>query len=174
MEKTLEILKSLESRGIFKKYAIGGGIAATYYGEPTMAYDLDLFVFFPTGKDDLNLLTPTYNYLTGLGYSIEGDGILIEGVHVQFLPAYNPLIEEAVEESISVKFGSTNAQIFSLEYLMAIMVQTFRPKDKIRIENLLELIGQPDARLKFDSGKFSDILTRYGLRERWDDFIKGN
>jgi len=42
MEKALIVIKEMTRLGIIKSYAIGGGIAATYYIEPVLTYDLDV------------------------------------------------------------------------------------------------------------------------------------
>ena len=39
-----------------KAYAIGGGIAATYYIEPVLTYDLD--IFFIPASEGLDILAP--------------------------------------------------------------------------------------------------------------------
>ena len=46
MEKALLVIEEMTRLGIIKAYAIGGGIAATYYIEPVLTYDLDVF-FIP-------------------------------------------------------------------------------------------------------------------------------
>ncbi len=49
MEKALIVVEEMTRLGIIKSYAIGGGIAATYYMEPILTYDLDIF-FIPAKK----------------------------------------------------------------------------------------------------------------------------
>jgi hypothetical protein len=56
MEKTLQVIEEMTRLGIIKAYAIGGGIAATYYIEPVLTYDLDIF-FLPV-RDGLDELAP--------------------------------------------------------------------------------------------------------------------
>jgi len=172
MEKTLKVINSLVEKVIIRGYAIGGGVAATFYGESTLTYDLDLFVYFPTESDDLLILTPIFQYLKKLGYKVEGEGIRIEGVLVQFLPCGNPLIREAVDGAKTVPYNNIETRIVSPEHLIAIMVQTFRPKDKLRLENLLQLMNDPKAKFRMDKSKLLDILKRHGLKERWNDFIR--
>ena len=172
MERTLKVINSLVDKGVIRGYAIGGGMAAAYYGEPTLTYDLDLFVHIAGDRDDILLLTPIYEYLAGLGYKTEAEGVVVEGIRVQFLPPYNALIEEAIEKAVSVRYGSTDTRMVSLEHLVAIMVQTFRPKDKLRLANLLGLVNDPKAKAKLDIDSLADILIRHKLKKRWDDFVK--
>ena len=42
MNDAIEILKLLVTDGILSDYALGGGIAATFYMEPVLTYDLDI------------------------------------------------------------------------------------------------------------------------------------
>ena len=93
MEKTLQILNALERDGVLGRYAIGGAMGAMFYIEPVLTFDLDVFVLLPQ-KGDLILLTPLYEALKRQGYATEeGESVNIECVPVQFLPAYNQLLE---------------------------------------------------------------------------------
>lgn len=47
MEKALAVLNELEQAGILGRYAIGGAMAATFYAEPVVTFDLDIFVVLP-------------------------------------------------------------------------------------------------------------------------------
>jgi hypothetical protein len=97
MEKTLQVIEAMARQGIIKAYAIGGGIAATYYIEPVLTYDLD--IFFIPAKEGLDVLEPIYDFAKERGFSTQAESILIEGFPVQFIPAYNNLVREAVEIS---------------------------------------------------------------------------
>ena len=54
MDRALRVVEEMVRLGIIRAYAIGGGIAATYYIEPVLTYDLDIF-FIPVreGLDEL-------------------------------------------------------------------------------------------------------------------------
>jgi len=52
MEKTLQVLNALEEEGVFSRYAIGGAMAATFYVEPVLTFDLDVFVVLPQGPGE--------------------------------------------------------------------------------------------------------------------------
>jgi hypothetical protein len=45
--KTLQILNALERDGIIIRYAIGGAMAATFYAESVLTFDLHIFVLLP-------------------------------------------------------------------------------------------------------------------------------
>jgi hypothetical protein len=43
MERTLQVLNELEKSGVLTRYAIGGAMGATFYIEPVLTFDLDVF-----------------------------------------------------------------------------------------------------------------------------------
>ncbi len=99
MERTLQILNELERNGIMSRYAIGGAMGATFYTEPVLTFDLDIIVLLPETRAGRLALAPLYDALRAKGYAEEAECVLIEGVPVQFLPAYNALLEEALREA---------------------------------------------------------------------------
>lgn len=87
MRRTLRVLNELEQKGHLSRYAIGGAMGATFYVEPLLTFDLDVFVVLPQTSGGLLSLAPLYAALRARGYAEEGECVLIEGVPVQFLPA---------------------------------------------------------------------------------------
>lgn len=75
---------------------------------------------------------------------------------------YNDLIKEAVLNSIEKKFNKTIVNVITPEYLIAIMLQTFRAKDKERILRFLEEV-------KINYSALKNILIKFSLEEK---FIK--
>jgi len=165
MERTLKVLNQLERRRVITRYAIGGAIAMLFYSEPVLTYDLDVFFLLPPGPSALVTLKPIYDWLREKGYPAEKEHILIEGVPVQFIPAYNELVTEAVEKAAEIKFKRTKTRVLRVEHLLAIMLQTDRPKDRTRITQILE-------EASVDEKALSDILERHGLQEKWQAFRK--
>ncbi len=163
MEKTLRVLNDLERRKIIEKYAIGGGIGVIFYMEPVLTYDLDIFVLLPQTQSGLISLSAIYEHLQVKGHKAHQEQIMIEGVPVQFIPAYNDLVEEAVKEAREIKFKTARTRVLRVEHLLAIMLQTNRPKDKARMPQLLE-------QAKIDSDYLKEILQRHGLRKKWTEF----
>jgi len=95
----LQVLNELEQKGHLSRYAIGDAMGATFYVEPLLTFDLDVFVVLSQTGGGLLSLAPLYEALRTRGYAEEGECVLIEGVPVQFLPAYNALLEEALAEA---------------------------------------------------------------------------
>ena len=163
MEKTLKVINELERKGIIEGYAIGGGIAVVFYVEPILTYDLDVFVLLPKTEDRIVSVSPIYEFLREKGYKEQQEHVLIEGVPVQFIPVYNDLVEEAVKEAQEIKYGRTKTRVVRAEHLLAIMLQTYRPKDKARMTQLLE-------EGEIDPHYLSEVLGRHGLHKKWDAF----
>lgn len=159
MEATLSVLNVLESRGLLTRYAIGGAMALLFHTEPVATFDLDIFCLIPE-EGPLVTMAPLYEALRQAGHTIEAEHVLIAGIPVQFIPAYNPLILEALHESDERKFGDTPTRVLRLEHLLAIMLQTGRPKDRQRAALLA-------TGATFDEPRLLDILTRHGLTDQW-------
>jgi hypothetical protein len=157
MDKTLRVIEEMTRLGIIKSYAIGGGIAATYYIEPVLTYDLDVF-FLPV-KEGLDELAPIYDFARSRAYAEQAEALLIEGFPVQFIPAYNDLVREAVADPATLKYRGIEANVVKAEFLAAIALQTGRPKDRERVVRLLDS-GAVD-RVVLDG-----ILKRHGLEEQ--------
>ena len=162
MRETLKIINRMVKAGIIEGYAIGGAVAAIYYLEPFDTADLDIFVQVNATGSDLMILSPIYEYLTEQGYEAKGEFIYIEGIPVQFLPVFNPLIEEAVEKAQTIKYGRVATRIMRPEHLVAIMLDTGRPKDYLRISIFLE---QGTVKMR----SLNAVLKRHGLMKKWKD-----
>jgi len=126
MERTLQVLNALERDGAIRRYAIGGAMAATFYVEPVLTFDLDVFVLLPKTPGGLVTLAPLYAALRDRGYTEEGECVMIEDVPVQFLPAYNALVEEALAEAKEMSYETTPTRVLRAEHLVAIALQTGR------------------------------------------------
>lgn len=161
MDKTLKIIKELRARKIIQDFSIGGGIAVLYYVEPLLTYDLDIF-FIPI-EDCIDVLSPIYDYLKGKGYKTHGEHVLIEGVPVQFIPVYNELVREAVLNTAEIKYGRINTRVLGLEYLVAIMLQTNRAKDRVRLVKIFE-------EAKVDFRFLRKLLKKFNLLDKYSKF----
>jgi len=103
-------------------------MAATFYTEPVLTFDLDVFVVLSRGKGQLISLAPVYEALRARGYGEEKETVMIEGVPVQFLPAYNALVEEALGQAREIDYEGVSAHVLRAEHLIAIGLQTGRRK----------------------------------------------
>lgn len=163
MRRTLQVLNELERAGVLGRYAIGGAMGATFYVEPLLTFDLDVFVVLPRTSGGLLSLAPLYEALRARGYVEEGECVIIEGVPVQFLPAYNALLEEALAEALDASYEDTRARVMRAEHLVAICLQTGRDKDRERVR-----IFRGQAKLDVDY--LSGVLKRHNLETRWKEW----
>ena len=107
-------------------------------------------------------LGPLYKYLVDdRGYDADGEHIIIEGIPVQFLPPNTKLMEEALEKSVDIQIERGPTRVIGYEYLLAIMVQTGRNKDKARIVIAL------DSK-KPDTETLHEILRKHVLLDKWN------
>lgn len=159
MERTLQVLNQLERDGVLGRYAIGGAMGATFYVEPLLTFDLDIFVVLPQTSGGLTL-SPLYSELRLHGYSEEGECVNIEGTPVQFLPAYNPLLEEALRDAREILYEQTPTRVLRAEHLLAICLQTGREKDRERVRIFRE-------QAELDQTFLAEVLARHHLESRW-------
>ena len=158
MKETLEVLNDMVSQGIIRDYAIGGAMGAMLYTEVTTTYDLDIFVVFED-ETRIDILSPVYTYLRSRGYNEDiemKECINIEGVPVQFLPAIDNLVKEALDTANTIEYSDVPTKVFKSSYLAAICTKVGRPKDKLRRQMLLESEG-------FDNEEFKQILKKHNL-----------
>src|SRR5260370_40973939 len=122
-----------------------------YYVEPLSTYDGDIF-FIPVDKGLTAGIPALYAHLQSQGWQVEREHLMVSGFPVQFLAA-GGLTEEAVREAERIEFEGVPAKVFRAEHIVAMAASVGRPKDKARIEQLLQ---QADLA----KTKLSDILQR--------------
>jgi hypothetical protein len=105
-------------------------------------------------------LAPLYGELRSRGHVEEGECVLIEGVPVQFVPAYNALLEEALREARETLYEEVSARVVRAEHLIAICLQTCRDKDRERVRILRE-------QAELDMSYLAGVLQRHGLEGKW-------
>lgn len=72
MEEAIQGINQLPADRLIEKYAIGGAMPATFYVEPILTYDLDVFILLPESSG-VAVLTPLNEYLEKRGYYSEKD-----------------------------------------------------------------------------------------------------
>jgi hypothetical protein len=159
MKETLKVLNELETLGLYGKYAIGGAMAATFYAEPVLTYDLDIFILLPQ-SGGLAPLSPLYRKLREMGFKEKEECLEIHGTPVQFLPAFNALLEEALLEARETTYEDVPTRVVGPEHLVAICLQTGRAKDRERVRLIRE-----EAKLDID--RLVSIVRRHKLEDRW-------
>ena len=117
----------------------------------------------PKTVGGLLTLDPLYQALRTRGYAEEGECMNIEGVPVQFLPAHNDLLLEALAEARETLYEKTPTRVLRAEHLAAIAVQTGRDKDRERLR-----LFRRQARM--DDDYLKRVLARHGLEARWKEW----
>ncbi len=161
----LRVINDLVQQGLLEDYAIAGGIAVLYYTEPVLTYDFDVLCVFPNSGLLIDPV-PVFTYLKHRGYEFgKEDRISIEGIPVQFIPVSAGLAEEALQHAVSVTISGVKTKILTIEYLIAIMLQLNRPKDRAKTDLLIH-----NDEVTTDMATLVPIITRYELTERWKRF----
>lgn len=136
-------------------------MGAIYFIEPITTYDLDVLAILPETDGGLIDIAGLYRHLNkDLGFVLDGKHVIIGDVPVQFLPVFNDLLREALEEAVEIPVGGASSRVLSYEHLLAIMVKTGRPKDRLHLHLALESLSP-------DMDRLDGILRRHGLEDAW-------
>lgn len=165
MRDTLKVLLQIRDEGVLADFAIGGAIAASFYTPAVATEDLDIFAFLKPSLSGLLLMTPLYTRLQALGGRVENEYVVIGNWPVQILPAYTPLVEEAVACAVDRAFEDLTVRVVDANYLCAIALQTGRAKDYMRIHTLIESGHVQSERL-------AELVNRFGLTQRWETYVR--
>lgn len=165
MKATLQVLLQLRSENRLARFALGGAVAASFYIEAVATEDLDVFAIMEPAASGLLLLTPLYERLKQLGATLQDEHVVIHGWPVQILPAYTPLVEEAVAKAVDRRYEEVAVPVVTADYLCAIALQTGRVKDFQRVYSLIEA-GCVDA------AALRRLIASHGLQERWDAYAR--
>ncbi len=159
--ETIKIVNEMKSARTFENYALGGATAVIFYTEPIATQDIDVFISIKN-ESALTSLAPIYAYAESRKFPVRAEHIIIGDFPVQFLPTFNRLTAEAVENAGEFEIEATTVRVMSPEYLAAIMLDTARTKDFLRINLFLEndLI---------DIERLETILERHNLNEKWKE-----
>jgi hypothetical protein len=150
-------LNELVEEGVIQAYALGGATAILFYAEPVRTYDIDVFVFLPPQESGLISMEPLYRELKRRGYTPDAEHIMMFETPVQFLPAYNALVVEAVEHAVTHDYDGVPVQVIGPEYLAALALQTGGRHRRLRAEALIEAEGV------VDQAKLQSILDAYRI-----------
>jgi hypothetical protein len=165
MRIALETLLQIQREGLLQRFAIGGAIAASFYIEAVATEDLDVFAFIAPQPSGFVLLTPLYDRIKALGGHVHNEHIVIGDWPVQILPAFNPLIEEAVLHAPIQRFEDLDVPVISAHYVAAIALQLGRTKDYLRVD---ALIAAGACQLH----ELHALIDKHKLQERWDIYVR--
>ena len=161
LPKLIDILNELKEKNIIEEYVIGGASALLYYSTPHLTEDIDVFISIKQSSKVISF-SSLYNYLKkNYNAKEEREYVLIDNNPIQFLVPEDKLTQEAFNHPNKVKIQGKTLQLFSLEYLIAIMLYLNKPKYRER----LRIVKEEN---NYNSKKLSDILKKYKLEEKWE------
>jgi hypothetical protein len=164
IKEVIEMINRMQGDGVIERHAIGGAVGATFYLEPVATLDVDVFVEFHIRPGSPIISPePIFKYLRDRGCTMEGEYVVIAGWPVQFLPAGDPLLQEALTAAVEKDVDGTLARVFTAEHIAAIAFETGRAKDKARVLQFIEADVLDRERLR-------EILRRHGLIGDWQQF----
>jgi len=154
------VLNDMKSDGVIEDYAIGGAMAVLFYAEPTRTYDLDVFVLLPGPDQTIVTLTPVYDWLKARNFEPRAEHVIIHGVPVQLIPAYNDLVVAAITEARQLDYDDVPVRVTPPEHLIAIAFQAGGGKRRERAYQLLETTD-------IDRDVLDDLMNRHGIQAPW-------
>jgi hypothetical protein len=154
---TFRVLAQLRDDGVVEEYAVGGAMAMLFWAEPTLTYDLDVFVVLrPTGSPLISL-KPIYDWLRERGFEESAEHVAIHGTPVQFLVSPNALADEAITQAAEKNLEEVACRVMRPEFLCALWLQTGGAKRRERVQSLRDAGVVDDAILR-------ELLRRHGIR----------
>lgn len=166
VREVIILINQMLADGVIKRYAIGGAVGATFFLEPVSTLDVDVFVpLEPQPGSFLISPQPIFDYLKARGGEMKGEYVVLSGWPVQFLPPTGPLLEEALQATVTFDLEGVPVQVLTAEHLASIALQTGRAKDKARLLQFIEsgVLDMP---------RFQAIINRHGLASAWSLFKK--
>jgi hypothetical protein len=169
---TFKVLNRMVADGIVGRYAVAGAVAALNYLEPTLTHDVDILISVEEAralpKTGLVTLEPIFAYLRAAGYSqFAGEGIVVEGWPIQFLPVASPLDAEGLAQAINIEIetdeGALLVPTLRPEHIVATALSVGRSKDRVRIIQFLESEA-------VDLIALQSVLQRHKLMDEWRAF----
>jgi hypothetical protein len=158
--KIIEILDELKKENLVIDYCLGGATALLYYSTPHFTEDIDIFINIKQ-KGLLFSLSDIYEFLkTNYNAKEKGEFILIQGNPIQFLLPGDKLTQEAFDNAEYKNISGKKIKIFSLEHLVAIMLNLGKQKYISR----LQIIKKEN---KYDENILTKLLVKYNLLNKW-------
>jgi len=162
MKEVAELLNRMRSAGIITNYAVFGAAAQMRYTEPVATIDADVLIEV-LDPDRIDVLEPVLAFCRRNDYTISGDTVLAGAWPVHFMPTFNPLTQEAVEQAETADLDGVPVRVVRADHLAAIALSVGRAKDLLRIVALLEA-GSVRA------DELRTLAERHGLSKAWKSF----
>ena len=162
MKELAQLLNEMQQAGVIRNYALFGAVAQMRYTEPVATLDADVLVAVPAA-DRIDALSGIYDFCAARGYRPEGEAIRVGAWPAQFVPVFNPLTEEAMEQAPTADFEGVALRVVGADHLAVIALSVGRAKDFARILALLE----SGSASRESIGR---LAARHGLANAWSRF----
>lgn len=162
MRELAQLLNDMCAAGVIANYAVFGAVAQMRYTEPAATLDADVLVAVPDPERP-DLLSGIYEFCAAQGFPIEGEAIRVGAWPARFVPAFNRLTEEAMEQADTADFEGVPFRVVRADYLAVIALSVGRAKDFTRILALLES-GSVSRE------EIARLASEHGLAEVWQRF----
>jgi hypothetical protein len=149
LAQVFAVLNRMRDEGVVEQYALGGATAVLFYAEPTRTYDVDVFVLIP-GHHDAALVSlgPVYDWARANSFDVDAEHLLVHGVPVQILPAWSPLVVEAIGSARTHDYDGIMVRVVDPESLTALALQAGGARRRERAWQLVESGAVDLARLR--------------------------
>ena len=162
MNELAQLLTEMQRAGVIRNYALFGAVAQMRYTEAVATLDADVLVAVPAA-DRMDALSGIYEFCAARGYRPEGEAIRVGAWPAQFVPAFNALTAEAMEQAATVDFEGVTLRVVGADHLAVIALSVGRAKDFTRILALLESGSASRESIKC-------LAARHGLADAWRRF----
>ena len=162
MKELALLLNEMQRNGVILDYALFGATAQMRYTEPVATLDADVLVAVAS-VDRLDVLGGIYEFCATKGYRPEGEAIRVGAWPTQFIPAFSPLTQEAMEQAETADFDGVALRVVRAEHLAVIALSVGRAKDMTRVLGLLE-----SGAVSRDA--IMSLAARHGLADAWHRF----
>src|SRR3972149_11360473 len=112
----------MQRASVIGNYALFGATAQMRYTEPVATLDADVLVAMPE-PNRLDTLQPIYRFCDSKGFHPEGEAIRVGAWPVQFIPVFNALTQEAMEQADTVDFEGEPLSVVRGAHLAAIALR---------------------------------------------------
>jgi len=111
----------------------------------------------------VDVLSGIYEFCAARGWPAEGEAIRVGAWPTQFVPAFSPLTQEAMEQAETADFERVPFRVVRADHLAVIVLSVGRAKDFTRILALLESgsVGREEIRR---------LAAQHRLAEPWRRF----
>lgn len=156
LSDTFAVVNDLVACGVIEQYAVGGAMAMLFWAEPTVTFDLDIFILLPGQATPLVSLEPLYRVLRERGFAVSGEHVVIHGTPVQFLVSPNPLGDESIGAAVERELDGVPVRVMRPEHLAALWLQAGGAKRRERVEIMRQAGVLDEAALRA-------VMQRFGV-----------